>query len=203
MLQDLRHKTTLRGAAVGVIGLTLAGCSLFKGPPPVTYNLVTPAAAARLAGSTNAQILVPEATALETLNTIRVVVSTDGKLSYYPEVQLPDRLPKVLQDKIVSTLQVSKKVQAVGRPGEGLSIDYQLATNIRTFEFDAGPGPLTARVSIYAQLLDDRNGRAIATKLFSATAPVKADNGDGVIAALDTALAKVLLDMAAWTLQAI
>lgn len=201
---ESRHSGAVaRGALATALVLVMSGCSLFKAPPPITYAFEAPAAAARLPGTTSAQILVPEATALDTLNTLRVVVSTGGKLSYYPDVQLPDRLPKVIQDKIIETFQVSRKAHAVGRPGEGLSIDYQILTNVRVFEFSTGPGGMTARVAIYAQLLDDRNGRAVATRLFSASSPVRADNGDAVVEGLNAALAKVLLDIAAWTFAAI
>ncbi|MFO1185587.1 MAG: ABC-type transport auxiliary lipoprotein family protein [Bauldia sp.] len=196
-----RRSLAIRGAMAMAMAAALSGCGLFKGQPPVTYELEAPAAAARLAGRTDAQILVPEATALDTLNSVRVVVSGGGKLSYYPDVQYPDRLPKVVQDKIVETFQVSRRAHAVGRPGEGLSIDYQLVTNIRAFEFSTST--MSARVSLYVQLLDDRNGRAVATKLFSATAPVKADTGEGVVAGLNDALSRVLMDLAAWTLAAI
>ena len=44
-------------------------------------------------------------------------------------------MPKVYQAKAIEAFEKSKRAKAVGRPGEGLSIDYQLLTNIRSFEY--------------------------------------------------------------------
>jgi cholesterol transport system auxiliary component len=57
-----------------------------------------------------------------------------------------------------------------------------------------------ARVEIYAKLLNDRNGRVLAAKLFSANVPVEGNSAGAVVASLDTALSQVLVEMVQWTL---
>ncbi|MCW5697711.1 MAG: membrane integrity-associated transporter subunit PqiC [Bauldia sp.] len=180
----------------------LAGCALFSGSAPPTFNLSAPSDVSSVRGSTQAQILVPESTALEPLNSERILVVTGNLLSYYPDAQWVDRLPRVIQARIIETLERTGRARAAGRPGQGLSIDYQLLTDIRAFEFRTDGG-LTAVVEIYAQIMDDRNGRVITTETFRATTPVAEDSASAIAASLDAALRQVLLAIANWTLARI
>jgi cholesterol transport system auxiliary component len=188
----------LRLAVPFALAAFVAGCSALQGQPPVTYDLTAPREVPNLARSTNAQILVPETTALRALDSERIMVTTGSQVTYYPDVQWPDRLPKVIQTKIIQTFEASKRARAVGRPGEGLSIDYQLFTEARAFKFDSGVR--VARVEIYGKLLNDRNGRVLSAKLFSADVPVQGSSATAVVGALDTALSQVLVEMVQWTL---
>lgn len=190
----------LRQAVPAALLTVLAGCTALQGTPPETYDLSVPReAAAGIASSTHAQILVPETTALAALNSERIVVMTGSRVSYYPDAKWTDRLPKVLQTKIIQTFDASKRARAAGRPGEGLSIDYQLLTEVRAFQFDGSARMAT--VELYAKILNDRNGRVVAARLFSANVPVQVDSAPAVVAALDAALNQVLLDLVGWTLS--
>ena len=181
--------------------MLMSGCAALQGPAPETYDLSAPRELPRLNASTNAQILVPESTALKALDSERIVVTTGSRVTYYPGAQWPDRLPRVIQAKTIQTFEASRRARAVGRPGEGLSIDYQLLTEARAFQFDTGNGERMARVEIYAKILNDRNGRVVAAKLFSAAVPVEADSAAAVVASLDAALNQVLVDLVQWTLS--
>jgi cholesterol transport system auxiliary component len=195
----LTGRSRLRQLAPAALLMVLAGCTSLKAPPE-TYDLSVPREAAAITGSSQAQILVPETTALAALNSERIVVMNGSRVSYYPDAQWTDRLPKVLQTKIIQTFEASKRARAAGRPGEGLSIDYQLLTEVRAFQYDAG-GDRAAHVEIYAKVLNDRNGRVVAAKLFTASVPVQADSAQGVVAALDAALNQVLIELVSWTLS--
>lgn len=188
-------------AATLCLAVALAGCSLFRGSPPETYELTAPAP--RPANGTAAQILIPEPSALKTLDSERIVVSSGPRLSYYPDAQWPDRMPRVFQAKAIEAFEKSKRVKAVGRPGEGLSIDYQLVTNIRSFEFrEQGQGG-SAYVSVYVKVMDDRTGRVVATRTFEGEAPVSKDTAASVVAGVNEALNQVLVELVSWTLKVI
>lgn len=188
----------LPGAAALCGMLALAGCNVLSGPPPETFSL-SPAEVPRGGGSTSAQILVPEATAIAALDSERVVVMTGSRLSYYPEAQWPDKLPRLLQAKIIEAFQRSGKARAAGRPGQGLSIDYQLLTDVRAFEFDTLAVPPSARVEIAVQIMNDRNGRIVASRVFTGDSPVAENTPAAVTAALDAAFQAVLGDIVRWT----
>jgi len=176
--------------------LALAGCSLFRGPPPETFDLAGPDSIPR-GGSTAAQILIPESSAIRVLDTDRIVVVTGPKISYFPDAQWPDRLPKLFQARAIEAFEKSKRARAVGRPGEGLSIDYQLLTDVRAFEYRSDSQ--TAHIEVSTKIMDDRNGRVVATRLFTADMPVEGEAAKDVVAGLQAALDKVLRDLVRWT----
>jgi len=188
-------------AATLAATLVLPGCSILAGPSPQTFTLNAPATIADLRGSTSAQILITQPGALDALNTERIVVTQGTQISYYPGAQWVDRLPVLIQTKIVETFVNSGRAPAVGVPGEGLSIDYAILTEVRAFEYDAITG--VARVDIFARIMNDRNGRVVTTRLFSSAATVPNDNAGTVSAALNLALQDVLGQLVNWTLAAI
>lgn len=180
------------------LALAVTGCSLFRGPPPVTYELTAPQSIPLRAG-TAAQIMIPEPRALKALDSERIVVATDATISYYPDAQWADRLPAVLQAKAIEAFEQSKRARAVGRPGEGLSIDYQLLIDIRAFEYNTTTEPGYARIEVFAKILNDRNGRVVASRTLTGEAAVARDDAEDVVAALNAALGEVLVDLVRWT----
>ncbi len=191
------------GAVVAVLlAVLLSGCvsKLVTQAPPNTYDLTGPSSLPAIRSGGSAQILVPSPSALQILASQRIVVSRGALMAYYPNAQYPDTLPNVLQARLIETFERSKQAHAVGRPGEGLSIDYQLLTDIRSFNVVVGPAGLLAEVEISARILNDRNGRVVDFKVFRATAPVAADTAPEAIAGLNTALDIVLVDLVRWVL---
>jgi len=153
--------------------------------------------------STAKQILVPDPTALKALDSDQVVIRLSGsEIQYLAKSQWSDRLPKMVQAKLVQTFENTGKVAGVGKPGEGLAIDYQVITNIRAFEIST-EGADTAVVEIFAKILNDRNGTIIAQKAFKATLPVSGNGNPAFVAALDGAFAQVAADIVGWTLTTI
>jgi len=200
-LTTRRERACVKSLLPMFLVLAVAGCSLFRGPPPVTYELTAPESIPKLRAGTAAQIMVPEPRALKVLDSERIVVATDSKISYYPDAQWADRLPAVFQAKAIEAFEQSKRARAVGRPGEGLSIDYQLLVDIRTFEYNTSTNQGFARIEISAKILNDRNGRVVATRVLSAEAPVGNDDVEDVVAALNAALDQVLIDLVRWTVE--
>ncbi len=183
--------------------VVLSSCSLFRGPPPETFDLAGPQSV-KVGGGTAAQILVPEPSALKVLDSERIVVAKGSKITYYPDAQWPDRLPKLLQSRTIEAFERSHKARAVGRPGQGLSIDYQVVTEIRAFEYRSdGDSGGTAHIEIAAKILDDRNGRVVANRVFTGEAPVTKDNAAAVVKGMDGAMTKVLIDLVRWTITRI
>ncbi|SDB41311.1 cholesterol transport system auxiliary component [Bauldia litoralis] len=203
MIRQERSKRWSQRLPPLALVLLMTGCSLFRGPPPETFELVGPSSVPTTSG-TAAQILIPEPSALKTLDSERIVVATGPRLSYYPDAQWPDRMPKVYQAKAIEAFEKSKKAKAVGRPGEGLSIDYQLLTNIRSFEYRTdGAGGGFAHIEVTAKIMDDRNGRIVAVRTLTGDAAVHEDSAEGVVAGVDAALSQVLIELVRWTLGVI
>lgn len=202
MLERMRFR--LRGVmAVSLSCMLLAGCigRLVTSPPPNTYDLTGPAGVSTVRGKTGGpQILVPSPTALQILAGQRIVVAHGSLLAFYPNAQYPDTLPNVLQARIIETFERSKLAHAAGRPGEGLSIDYQLLTDIRSFNIVVQNGGMEADVELSARIMNDRTGRVVDFKVFRAAVPIAADTAPAAVAGLNTALDQVLIEMADWVL---
>ena len=153
--------------------------------------------------STGKQILVPEPTALKALDSDQVVIRLSGsEIQYLAKSQWSDRLPKMVQAKLVQAFENTGRIGGVGKPGEGLAIDYQVITEIRSFEISTERTD-TAVVEIFAKILNDRNGTVGAQKAFRATVPVRGSGAVAFVAALDGAFAEVAADIVSWTLTAI
>ncbi len=183
--------------------LLVAGCSLFRGPPPETYDLAAPSAISAPRG-TAAQLLVPEPSALKTIDSERIVVARGPRLYYYPDAQWPDRITRVLQARTIEAFENSRKVRAVGRPGEGLSIDYQIVTNIRAFQYrEETKTSGHAHIEVFVKIMDDRNGQVVASRTLTGSAPVSGASATAVVAGLDAAMAQVLVELVRWTLTVV
>lgn len=187
-------------AAIGMLAVTLAGCGGKANND--TYGL---SAAPTVEGpaSTNRQILVPEPTALKALDSDQVVVRLSGsEIQYLAKSQWSDRLPKMVQAKLVQTFENTGKVGGVGKPGEGLAIDYQVITDIRSFEIST-EGADSGVVEIFAKIVNDRSGDVIAQKVFRATVPARGSGNPAFIDALNAAFAQVSAEIVSWTLKSI
>jgi cholesterol transport system auxiliary component len=187
-------------SSVFVLALLLPGCALLPGggPAPLdTYELTAPTAKAR-SRSRGLQLLIAEPTALKPLDGQNIVVRPEpGVVQFLGGAQWSDRLPRIVQSKLAETFQGSGAFGAVGKPGEGLAIDYQITTEIREFGISLDGGD-RAEVRLYSRILDDRNGVVRAAEEFSATAPVSGTGNDAYAAALDAAFSIVARDMVAW-----
>lgn len=189
----------LRVFAVSACVLALGGC-LGGGARDDTFAL-SAVAAAEGPSAKSRQILVPEPTALKALDSEQIVIRLDrSEIQYLAKARWNDRLPKMVQAKLVEAFENSGKLGGVGRPGEGLAIDYQIMTDIRAFQIETNGGDI-ARVEISVKLLNDRNGTVRAQKVFQATAPVGGTGNRAFVAALDRAFSSVTGDIVAWALR--
>ena len=195
--------TTLRGTgrslsrlllATALLGL-LAGC-LGGGDPMSTYDLSAPSVA-RAARAPRGLLVVADPTATSPFDTDRVVVRTGAdQLAYLKGAQWTDRLPHLVQNRLVQTFDSARLMKSVARPQDGLSADYRLLVDIWRFEIDAATGEATVQIS--TKIVADRTGRIVAGEIFEAHAPGSAADGQAATAALDAALSEVMSKIVAW-----
>jgi cholesterol transport system auxiliary component len=197
------RRALLRGTmALGAAGL-LAGCGSIAGSFSVTdtYDLTAPTDV-KVAGGTRAQVLVADPQALAVLDSDRVVVREGAtEIRYLGGSQWADKLPRLIQARLIQTFENSGRARAVGKPGQGLAIDYQVVTDIRRFEYQAKERQASVEVSV--KLMNDRDGRVVGTQIFKAAMPVAADSNSAIVAALDSALDKVLIGILRWVVARI
>lgn len=183
------------------------GCAALPGggPAPLdTYELTAPDPDTRGRARGRTQILVAEPSALKSLDGENIVVRpTPGTIQFLKGAQWGDRLPRVIQARLVETFQSTGRIAGVGRPGEGLAIDFQVIAEIRAFEIVLSGGGSRARVDLYVKVLNDRNGQVRASRSFDATAAVSGQGNDAYAAALDRAFGEAAAAIVEWTIGVI
>ncbi|WP_100959400.1 ABC-type transport auxiliary lipoprotein family protein [Bosea sp. FBZP-16] len=184
----------LRAVSLAAAGsLLLAGCG--GGSAPTTYDLSAPRDFGRIGGG-GGVLIVAQPTAVQALDSDRLIVKdSSGALSFLGGAQWADRVPNLVQTRLIQTFENGSRIAAVGRPGERIVPDFQLNTDIRAFNIDAASGQ--AVVEITAKLIGDRTGKVQRARLFSARVPAGAE-GAGAAQALDQALSQVLIQIARW-----
>ena len=194
-----RHRLLRRLAGLVLATAVTAGCAALPSMPKTIYDLSAPDNF-RTASGTRAQILVPEPSAPKALDTDMIAGRPNAtQYAYLSNAVWSDRLPKLLQARLMETLQNSDRARAVGIPGQGLLIDYQVILDLRAFEI-AGD---YAQVAFAAKILNDRNGRVVATRTFMAEAVITAPDNPSGVAALDAAMDQAFVSLTQWVLAAI
>lgn len=174
--------------------LALSGCA--GGAAPTTYDLSAPRDFGRLGGS-RAALVVAEPTTVQALDSDRVIVKdSSGALSFLGGAQWADRVPKLVQTRLVQTFENGSRLASVSRPGERIVPELQLITDIRSFNIDAASG--AAVVEITAKLVGDRTGRVQRARVFVARSPAGSVDGGAAAQALDRALSQVLVEIVRW-----
>lgn len=194
-------KGLLSAVAIGM-ALLLGGCGSAS-TPDAYYGLTAPAVSERAPSARGGgiQVLVAAPRALQALDTSSIAVVDRGPVyTYFPKAAWTDTLPKVVQSKIVQTLENTRGLRGVGLPGEGLLIDYQVQTDLRAFQLQID-GQTRGVVEVMARLVNDRNGRTKASRIFRAEAPAASTNVRDAVDAMNAAADKVLGELSAWVLS--
>ena len=106
-------------AALVVSVFILAGCGNGQAPP--TFDLSSPQVASKARGSAHGQLVVVEPSALSVLNTDRIVVRNRGEIAYLSKAHWSDRLPRLVQSRLVEGFENGSRVRAVGTPSDKLA----------------------------------------------------------------------------------
>ncbi|AXS41245.1 ABC-type transport auxiliary lipoprotein family protein [Breoghania sp. L-A4] len=197
-----KRLTLARILAATALAAGVTGCSVLGAgtAPREIYTLSAPSDFPASIGGSRAQILVPIPRAVAALDTDNIAVVSDRtRISYFGNAAWSDRVPKLFQAKMVEAFENTGRLRAAGLPGEGLLIDYQLATDIRAFQLDIN-GSRDAVVEFSAKIINDRNGRVVATKTFVAKAHASSDKVNDAVAAMNRALDQALGELLVWTL---
>ena len=175
-----------------LVALPLAGCN---SAPLASYDLasIVPSHKARpLRGS----LVVARPTSDDAVDSERIVVRTDrSTLAYLSDARWSDRLPDLLQERLIGAFQNARLLKYVGHAGD--PSDYSLELNIRKFEIDVQDSK--ASVELAARLISRKTNKPLSAKMFSATAPAPTTANGAAASALDAALAQVMRQIVDWT----
>lgn len=193
-LSRLRRQGVHHALASACLAVLLTGCAaIIPQSPNAIFDLSAPGQSGAARGGP--QVLVPQPTTVAALDTNRIAARpSPSQYAYLPDSQWSDVLPKLLQARLVETLENSGKVRAASVPGQGLLIDYRLVVDIRAFELKAEG----AVAEFGVRLMDDRNGKIIRSRVFRSVVPVASAANPVVVAALDQAMDQAYLEIVRW-----
>ena len=197
-----RRSRGVHAAACLALAVALSACGGLGGQAPPTFDLSAPQTLTKARGSPRGQLVIAEPTALSVLNTDRIVVRTQGEIAYLSRAQWSDRLPRLVQSRLVEGFENGSRLRAVGTPADKLAADYQLITDVRAFHVSVASQPM-AEVEISAKVVSDRAGRVLATRVFRASVPAASTEGPDAVVALDEAFRRVITDLVAWASQVV
>lgn len=188
---EARARAARRVALVCAAGL-LAGCSAVTPQASVdTFDLTVPATPPVAARARTLQVLVPEPVVDRAYDGDRLLVRPRAdEIAYFAGAQWADRLPRLVQSRLVTALERSGRFRAAGRPGQGLAIDRQLVVEIRAFDYLSAERRV--EVVLAVKTMDDRTGRVLAMREHRAEAPVAGDGARAVVAGFDDAFGRVV-----------
>ncbi|RWD66973.1 MAG: ABC transporter [Mesorhizobium sp.] len=189
----------LKSVAAVALVLTLAGCAALGGKPAPLDTFELSAPSVDMHGHSRRQILIAQPSALKALDSQNIVIRpSDQSIQFLKGAQWADRLPLIVQARLAETFQRSGSFAGVGKPGEGLAIDYQIIAEVRSFEVRVNGGE-HAEVELFVRILNDRNGEVRAAKSFTASAPVSGGGNAAYVNALDNAFGQAAKDIVRWT----
>ena len=181
-------------SAASLLPLALAGCG---GAAPRTFDLSALPGAPGRAGGGRGQMVISAPVATAALDSERILVRTGpDEIAYLPGAQWGDRLPLLVQARLVQSLENSSLLAAVSRTGQGVSGDWAMSGEVRRFEIDVPARQ--AVVEITVKLANNANGRIVGAMVARGVAPGGAGKSEEATAALDAALASALAQIVAF-----
>ncbi len=172
----------------------ISGCS---GTPPQIYDLNSVEGRMIAGRGQKSQIIIYEPNVIALYDSERIVVKGKNQgFTYLPQSQWADKLPKLVQTRMIQSFENASRYKSVGRPGDHISASAVLTTDIRAFEISEETRE--AVVEISAKLVSQGSGKIETTRIFTARSPVNTIDGSGSSTALNNALQNALSQIINW-----
>jgi cholesterol transport system auxiliary component len=127
-----------------------------------------------------------------------MVTPTVARITYFSNAVWSDRLPRLLQIRLIEAFENSRALKAVAARGLRMNSDYELASTIRSFHVVVSDDRAMAYVSIFAVLVAGKGGEVIAAREFAAEVPAASDSPAAGVAALNKAFIVVAKRIVRW-----
>jgi len=189
-------------AGAVALALALAGCAgglggLVSSAPPAAFDLAAANHFPHRSRPARGQLVIVEPVALAPYDSEKIVVRPGpGEAAQLGDVQWEDRLPKLMQARILQSFENASRLRAVGRPADKIASDFTLVTELRAFEISAADR--TAVIEIAAKIVRERTGRIMAARVFRVSVPAASTEGVGAVAALNEAFGKAATQLVLW-----
>ncbi len=163
-----------------------------------TFELLAPQEYSGVRRS-SASVSITMPSTIRVIDSERVIVQpTAGEINYLSGARWSDRVPRLVQARIIQAFENSGRVRAAVREGESLRTEYKIDTDIREFGVILSP-QRQAVVELSVRLIDARTNRVRATQVFTARADTASVDGPSATSAINDAFGVVLTELVRWT----
>jgi cholesterol transport system auxiliary component len=186
--------------------VSLAGCSVLPDPPAAQiYRLSSLSDDPPNGPSLHKRLVIDVPSASESLDTDRIALTRNRtRFDYYADSIWTDRVPVLLQGRLIEAFENDGHIAEVGRDASALTPDYLLETEIRDFEARyGGPDgqPPAVAVALVLSLVRMPDRQMAGQTLITATASAARNDLDSIVEAFDVAVGKAMTGSVAWTLR--
>jgi phospholipid/cholesterol/gamma-HCH transport system substrate-binding protein len=144
-------------------------------------------------------LVVPEPTTLMGFNVDKILLQpAEGESVQVPNARWGDNLPILVQASLVESFENAGYARSISRSRDGITYDYQLLVDIRSFQISTAAEPTAAEIDFMAKLVD-KDGKIIDASIFQGTAPVSGSDAAAYVKALDEVFAKLMTGLVEWT----
>jgi phospholipid/cholesterol/gamma-HCH transport system substrate-binding protein len=193
-----RNADRVDGILAGLEKMTGGGAA---NVPPIVYDLTAPRTFPTADKAPSGLLTVLDPTAIIMFDTQKILVRPSGAEGpTFANARWSDNLPKLFYARVVQSFENANLLRSVARPIDGLTADYQLLIDIRSFQLLMSAEPV-ADVEFAAKILSN-NSKIVDAKVFHATVRPGAADAAATAAALNEAFGKTVVELVAWTTAA-
>jgi phospholipid/cholesterol/gamma-HCH transport system substrate-binding protein len=192
-----RNTGKLDGIIAGVEKMTGAGTPVQK----ITYDLRAPQNPGPANKAIKGQLAIPEPTAVAMLETQRMLFSPTKDVAGFADFLWADSIPKLLQARLIESFENYDISHAPLRAADIGQTDFQLLVDVRHFDIATDSDP-AAEIGLSARIVD-KNGKAIASRLFQDTEKFDKIEPQAAVAAFNQVFGRIAKELIAWTVQAL
>lgn len=177
----------------------ISACNVIPEPTETrVYPLHSSAQIEPVAATYQGNLRVSQPSALQALDVPRLsVMRADGRMAYWQDIRLQDRLPLVVQASMVQALSDAQVAEHVLVNTTGAAYDVDLHSTIERFAIQEGE-QWQAQVSIRFQLLQGSDRRVVGSRQLNATQELAERDINSALAALSAANTELQRELAAW-----
>jgi len=200
-----RERRPMRGLALVLIAVSLAGCASLVGGSKRPSTIYAPTAHVQPSPewpSVHWRLALGRTIGARNADSLSIVVRpTPNEVQVYKDAQWAKSPGDMLEDAVLHALEDSGRIADVARQGAGIGADYRLLLDMRRFESDyAGTATPQAAIEITAKLVHIRDQQLAGSRTFLQTQPANTTAVPDVVTAFEQALTAVSADIAGWTL---
>ncbi len=195
----MRSRGLITATTLALSGVMLGGCLGSNVVPPATYDLVAPKVMTLTAPRpAKFQLVINEPGTVRSLETDRIMVKSGARVAYYKNAAWSDRLPRLMQARMIEAFQNTGLVKAVGSRSDRLDADFELSTQVQAFQINVNQGQAEAYANLYVKVIDGNNGRMVASRGFEARVSTSSKDVEEMVISLNQAFDKVLREVVPW-----